>query len=134
MRSGFSEKYETVGRPLQHKGFIKKLEKKQVVEGKCFAQNSVIRFNSEYMDVLGSWYFFKIAGILAFVILIIVGLFGLSLGIRIILSGESFGGWYYISLTSFIGLSCFILDLFHKSKNDLSIADYLYRRIFNNHA
>lgn len=24
-----------------------------------------------------------------------------------------------------------IIDLFHKSKNDLSIADYLYRRILN---
>lgn len=27
-----------------------------------------------------------------------------------------------------------IIDLFHKSENDLSFADYLYRKIFNIHA
>ncbi len=26
------------------------------------------------------------------------------------------------------------IDLFHKSENDLSFADYLYRKIFNIHA
>ena len=110
MRSGFSEKYETVGRSLQHKGFIKKLEKKQVVEGRCFSQNSVIRFNSEYMDVLGSWYFFKIAGILALVALIIIAIAMMPLGILISLyyfkEGLLQGILSLSLLMCFIGVVC----------------------------
>lgn len=109
MRSGFSEKYETIGKPLQYKGFIKKLEKNQVVEEKCFSQNSVIRFNSEYMDVLGNWYFFKIAGILAFVILICIGIFTICLciwGLTLIYSDSETTLKLYI-----LAISCLVTAL-----------------------
>ena len=38
------------------------------------------------------------------------------------------------SIKVFTTLTLTLIDLFHKSKNDLSFADYLYQRILNIHA
>ena len=63
IRRGFSENYETVGKDcFKHSSFVKELKKNERASDELMAQNLVIPFNSEYMDVLGNWCFFKTEG------------------------------------------------------------------------
>lgn len=63
IKRGFSENYKTVGKDcFKHSSFVKELKKDERASDELMAQNSVIRFNSDYMDVLGNWYFFKTEG------------------------------------------------------------------------
>ena len=50
IRRGFSENYETVGKDcFTHNSFVKELKKDERASDELMAQNSVIRFNSEWL-------------------------------------------------------------------------------------
>ncbi len=74
IRAGFSENYDIVGKHLaQDESFVKQFFRHESACEQLFPQNSVIRFNSDYMDVLGNWYFLK-PGAVPTSIIIIAGL------------------------------------------------------------
>ncbi len=117
IKRGFAENYETVGKKVTEKGFLKFLDKKEKMDVQCNAQNSVIRFNSEYMDVLGTWYFFKTAGVLGFLTIIFVSLWMLSIAIIYMRPGGDVV-WFYIAVTSMIGLGFFTIFMIHQIRRD----------------
>lgn len=122
IRRGFSENYETVGKDcFTHSSLVKELKKDERASDELMAQNSVIRFNSEYMDVLGNWYFFKTGGVLAFVILIIIALPMLLLMILLVKmpSSESISvTWEIIGYLGVVGYLVMIGLFFHQIRRD----------------
>lgn len=119
IRRGFSENYETVGKDcFTHNSFVKELKKDECASDELMAQNSVIRFNSDYMDVLGNWYFFKTGGVLGLLIII-----ALCLGVVIILgplalSNPDYGFWFFMSALTLLSLIVFSGFMFHQIRRD----------------
>ena len=119
IRRGFSENYETIGKDcFTHNSFVKELKKDERASDELMAQNSVIRFNSEYMDVLGNWYFFKTGGVLGLLIII-----ALCLGVVVILgplalSNPDYGFWFFMSALTLLSLVVFSGFMFHQIRRD----------------
>ena len=119
IRRGFSENYETVGKDcFTHNSFVKELKKDERASDELMAQNSVIRFNSDYMDVLGNWYFFKTGGVLGLLIIIV-----LCLGVVVILgplalSNPDYGFWFFMSALTLLSLIVFSGFMFHQIRRD----------------
>ena len=119
IRRGFSENYETVGKDcFMHSSFVKELKKNERASDELMAQNSVIRFNSEYMDVLGNWYFFKTGGVLGLIVIIILCLSILViLGPLIIINADG-SAWSYAAEFSLLVLIGFSGFMFHQIRRD----------------
>ena len=119
IRRGFSENYETVGKDcFTHNSFVKELKKDKCASDELMAQNSVIRFNSEYMDVLGNWYFFKTGGVLGLIVIIILCLSILViLGPLIIINADG-SAWSYVAEFSLLVLIGFSGFMFHQIRRD----------------
>ena len=119
IRRGFSENYETVGKDcFTHNSFVKELKKDERASDELMAQNSVIRFNSDYMDVLGNWYFFKTGGVLGLIVIIILCLSILViLGPLIIINADG-SAWSYTAEFSLLVLIGFSGFMFHQIRRD----------------
>ncbi len=122
IRAGFSENYDIVGKHLaQDESFVKQFFRQESACEQLFPQNSVIRFNSEYMDVLGNWYFLKPGAVPTSIILISICIFMIPLGILglINLNLDKLNIiWVYAALFLFIGMFAFLFfkirrDFFH---------------------